>query len=194
MVLSNWTYKLKLIALLIGSSAFIVASNLIPPHHMKRMEKRVEKFFGSTVVHLDMDHQFIDSAAKGYGHVIPIVSASDSLMAYLCYRETTACNFGGCTDTSCKTSGSSDFKEIIHYYAIMSKYNEVLKVGILEYESRYGYEITSNWWLKQFNDKPAGDFKLTDNINGITGATVSVKAMIDDINSIKVKRSPSSPL
>ena len=110
----------------------------------------------------------------------------DSILGYLSYRKANACKFGGCSDTACSTDDAG-FKEYIYYFVILSKDTIIEKVRVLEYESSYGYEISNRAWLKQFQDKKPGNFKVQENVDAISGATISVEAMVDDINSIQLR-------
>ncbi len=156
----------------------------IPPVHLKKMQKKVIRHYKPTPAQLITEHNQWISSKSGSGYCIPIKSAAENDLGYLHYRKAAACSFGGCVDTACAT-GSVGFKEYIFYYMIANNQGEIERLGILEYESSYGYEISSQSWLKQFYGSKAGEFKLNENIDGISGATVSVKAMIQDLNSLK---------
>lgn len=164
--------------------AFGVPWTDIPPYHFKVMEKRVSKFFKDKEVKLDMQSIKSDTSLFGIGYSMPITNAEDSICGTLYYRKANACNFGGCTAVKCDTVPSDGFKEHIYYYAVVCQ-DTIRKMGVLEYESTYGYEIVSNAWLKQFYRDKIGNFKRDENIDGITGATVSVNAMINDVNSLQ---------
>lgn len=54
---------------------------------------------------------------------------------------------------------------------------KIIAAKILNYREDYGGEITSNRWLKQFVGRFAGEnMKLNDNIDGISGATISCRS------------------
>ena len=154
----------------------------IQPLHLKQMEKKVKKFYKTHSPSLHSPEHW-DISTAGVGYRIPILNENDSTLGYLHYRKAAACNFGGCVDTACD-KGSVGFKEYIFYYAIMGLDSNIQRLGILEYESNYGYEISSQAWLKQFYNHKTGQFKLGKNVDGITGATVSVNAMIEDLNKL----------
>ncbi|MFY0643417.1 MAG: FMN-binding protein [Bacteroidia bacterium] len=174
--------KISLIILLIGLSAFGWYQLDIQPMHLKQMEKKVNKYFKAFSPSLESQDKWM-LANEGIGYRIPVLSKEDSTLGYLHYRKAAACNFGGCVDTTCD-KGSIGFKEYIYYYAILDLDSNIQKLGILEYESNYGYEISSQAWLKQFYQQQPGGFKLGKNVDGISGATVSVNAMIADLNSL----------
>ena len=67
----------------------------------------------------------------------------------------------------------------------------IVKTKILIYREDYGGEIGSKRWLKQFIGKTKNDeFRYGDNIDAISGATISVrsmtKAMDDLMKSLKI--------
>jgi len=55
---------------------------------------------------------------------------------------------------------------------------EVQDVYVLQYDEDYGSEITSKRWLEQFNGfNPQSEFKYKQNIDAISGATISSKSI-----------------
>lgn len=168
---------------LVVLSAFSISYYSIPPQHVRLMEKRVQKHFNKLDVKLAYGKMQGDTSEFGEGFIIPIVNKKDSQIAVLHYRIANACSFGGCVSVNCDTAGQG-FKEHIYYFAILSSIDSIEKLAVLEYQSTYGYEMTSHSWLKQFYNSKIGQFELNKNIDGISGATVSVNAMINDLNSL----------
>ena len=63
------------------------------------------------------------------------------------------------------------------YLLVVDNELSVVAVEILEYREDYGGEIASTRWLKQFKGKTADDqFKLNDDVVGISGATLSCRS------------------
>jgi len=61
----------------------------------------------------------------------------------------------------------------------------ILKTKILIYREDYGGEIGSKRWLKQFVGKSKNDeFRYGDNIDAISGATISVRSMTKAMNNL----------
>ncbi len=55
---------------------------------------------------------------------------------------------------------------------------EIEKVYVLQYDEDYGSEITSKKWLLQFKGfNPQSEFKYKQNIDAISGATISSKSI-----------------
>ena len=70
-------------------------------------------------------------------------------------------------------------------YSILFNLDAIIsKVNIIKYRENYGGEVGSKRWLKQFIGKLNGeDMKYRKNISAISGATISVKSMV---NSVKL--------
>jgi len=77
------------------------------------------------------------------------------------------------------------------YLVLLDSDLTIIKAKILIYREDYGGEIGSKRWLKQFIGKTKTDeFRYGDNIDAISGATISVrsmtKAMDDLMKSLKI--------
>lgn len=77
------------------------------------------------------------------------------------------------------------------YLVLLDTNLVIIKTKILIYREDYGGEIGSKRWLKQFIGKTKDDeFRYGDNIDAISGATISVrsmtKAMDDLMKSLKI--------
>lgn len=72
-----------------------------------------------------------------------------------------------------------------HYFSFMVYVNpdlEIEKVYVLQYDEDYGGEITNKKWLQQFKGfNPESEFKYIQNIDAISGATISSKAITKGI-------------
>ena len=65
------------------------------------------------------------------------------------------------------------------YLIIFKPDGEIEKVSVLLYKENYGGEIASSRFLKQFEGKANGiDMKYNQDIDGISGATISVQSII----------------
>lgn len=71
------------------------------------------------------------------------------------------------------------------YLVILDKELIVVKTKVLIYREEYGGEIGSKRWLKQFIGKTKEDkFIYGDNIDAISGATISVRSMTRAMNNL----------
>ena len=62
--------------------------------------------------------------------------------------------------------------------------HSIMKVVVLDYQSDHGYEICSKNWLKQFIGEENRTLVYDKNVDAISGATVSVNGIIDDMNAL----------
>ncbi|MBI9063443.1 MAG: FMN-binding protein [Marinilabiliaceae bacterium] len=77
--------------------------------------------------------------------------------------------------------------ETFDFLVVYDLNKRIQKVKILLYSSTYGYEIGSKRWLHQFKDHEVNHhFKYNDDIQAISGATVSGRGLTEGINRLNV--------
>jgi hypothetical protein len=108
------------------------------------------------------------------------IQSDNEVLGYACYTSAFGCRIGGCAAPG---SPNVDGYEAFDYIVIYDKDMSILKVDIANYGGQYGYEICRKNWLAQFIGQTMG-FRLEDNIDGISGATVSASYLIDDLNQV----------
>jgi len=75
--------------------------------------------------------------------------------------------------------------ELFDFIIVFDETSVIKKVKIINYRSSHGYEIGSKGFLKQFLNKHDKDaFEYGSDINGISGATISGKAITKEINRL----------
>jgi hypothetical protein len=165
--------RLVHIALIICSLSISTwgAYSYLPDYLSKKMNRHLKKLFGTEITRqeaflpdsLNIDHQLFK------------IIKQDSVIGYSIISRALGCRVGGCDKPS---SDSITFEQFYYMTAFDSK-KEVRKVRVLEYTSDYGYQISSRGWLKQFEGKSKN---IKKEVDGISGATVSVKSITSGIN------------
>jgi hypothetical protein len=75
--------------------------------------------------------------------------------------------------------------EAITYAVGINADGTIRRVEILEYRESYGYEVAGDGWLGQFVGKRDGaSFKLGNDIQNISGATLSSKHVADGVKRV----------
>ena len=75
--------------------------------------------------------------------------------------------------------------ELITYAVLVGGDGKVRDVEILEYREAYGGDVRNPRWRAQFNGKQHGDtVQLGDDIQGISGATLSCQHLTDGIRRL----------
>lgn len=144
----------------------------------KKVEKLTKKIWkGKNFVLQPID--LPDSIALNY-NVFSIILIDSKVEGYACYTSAYGCRVGGC---SAPTNVNAQTYETFDYIVIYDSLLNILKVDIANYGGDYGYEICNPRWLRQFEGRNSG-FKLGENVDGITGATVSASHLIDDLNEV----------
>jgi len=94
-----------------------------------------------------------------------------------------SCRAGGCSIDNNSTKGSFEYFD---YIIAFNKNMQIINMKIYNYQATHGQEITAKAWLKQFIYKEnQKTFSVNKNIDAISGATISVHAITNDINMIK---------
>ncbi len=145
--------------------------------------KKINKFITKTykLDNFTMKEVFSESANQLNGKFFTIESdASNSELIYI--GRVKSCRSGGCSiDRNSKDSNYEYFDYIIAFDAN----NKIKKIKIYSYQATHGQEVTAKWWLKQFyNHDNNKAFEVNKDIDAISGATISVYAMVDDVNYV----------
>ncbi|MDA3910473.1 MAG: FMN-binding protein [Bacteroidales bacterium] len=94
-----------------------------------------------------------------------------------------SCRTGGCSSSeNTLQKGNSEYFD---YYMLFDNSKSVKKIKVFNYQASHGYEITSRGWLKQFIGYDGSEkLKVNKNIDAISGATISVNAITEDVEII----------
>ena len=105
------------------------------------------------------------------------------IIGYVYVGRILSCREGGCCND--KTQPISSSYEYFDAYFIYDANKTLEKVKVFNYRATHGQEICSKGWLKQFigfgSEKP---LEVGKSIDGISGATISVYALTDEVNYI----------
>ena len=73
----------------------------------------------------------------------------------------------------------------ITFMVILDKNGSIINTSIIKYREAYGGEVGNERWLAQFvNRNNNSSYKVGKNIDGITGATISVNSLSKGIQKI----------
>src|SRR3990172_2044678 len=85
-----------------------------------------------------------------------------------------SCRTGGCSGDM-KKSGDHD-SEYFDYFILFDAGCKIVQVRVFNYRATHGQEITAAGWLRQFiGYHGESELKTGKNIDGISGATISVE-------------------
>ncbi|SHJ76735.1 FMN-binding domain-containing protein [Tangfeifania diversioriginum] len=153
--------------------------NGIPDDLPRQVSRELKKQFGKNEVVLAEENNA--ALPDKTGQFFRILSDSDSTTeGYLHYGRVKTCRAGGCALPGGNDSGTDS--EYFDYLIVFGTDASVQAVKIYNYQASYGHEIAARGWLKQFRDFTTDDtLDVGKNIDGISGATVSVHAITDDV-------------
>lgn len=103
-----------------------------------------------------------------------------SEVKYVFVGRVNSCRAGGCSISG--NSPANMESEYFDYYIFFDSSKTVKQVEVFNYQATHGYEITAKGWLKQFAGFTGKDSLVVNkNIDGISGATISVYAITSDV-------------
>ena len=115
------------------------------------------------------------------GKFFKLIGGKDvSDVKYVFVGRVNSCRAGGCCN-ALQISGNTE-SEYFDYFIFFDESKTVKLVEVYNYAATHGYEITAKGWLKQFAGFSGKDtLEVDKNIDGISGATVSVHAITADV-------------
>ncbi len=103
-----------------------------------------------------------------------------SEVKYVFVGRVNSCRAGGCSVSGNPTLNAET--EYFDYFIFFDSAKTVKLVEVYNYAATHGYEITAKGWLKQFIGLTEKDtLEVNKDIDGISGATVSVFAITGDV-------------
>lgn len=145
----------------------------------KPLQKELQKQWNSSTTNLIEIADLSDQLIKE-GKFFELIKDT-LLQGYVFIGRIYSCRAGGCEARSNETSFTG--YEYFDAYIIYDKNRTVKSVKVFNYQATHGHEITSKGWLKQFIDF-TGEYRLKvgKDIDSISGATISVNAITDEVN------------
>jgi hypothetical protein len=100
---------------------------------------------------------------------------------YLYVGRVNSCRAGGCSNPALPASGL-ETSEYFDYFVVFDGNLSIQQVKVYNYQATHGQEVTNKGWLKQFQGyNGERQLNVGKNIDAISGATVSVYAITNDI-------------
>jgi hypothetical protein len=157
-------------------SSFFGNDGLVFPD--KKVNKAINKIWKDK--NIDIQGYKMNQTFGG-GEYFLLKDKSDTL-GFLYVGRVNSCRQGGC---AINNSDEDLPFEFFDYFLITDKNAKIEKIKIFNYQATHGHEVMSNGWLRQFKGF-GGEKKLKygKDIEAISGATISAKAMNLDVQSI----------
>ncbi len=157
---------------MLGGFTLAASYSYLPSYLSHKMSKQLNKLFDQEVLIRELSMN--DTLALN--HQLYEVYSADTLAGYSMITRALGCKIGGCD----KPSEDSISFEQFYFFTAFDKDKNIKKVRVLEYTSDHGYQIANKGWLKQF--EKGRSFSVGENIDAISGATISVKSITAGVN------------
>jgi hypothetical protein len=149
---------------------------------MKKINKAISKIWKVEAFEV-IDHNLnIEGNCNNNGCWFKVVTDDGELgMVYV--GRVNSCRSGGCSiDPADETALSFEFFD---YFMLADMNSEVLWVKVYNYQATQGHEVMSRGWLNQFIGlSPEKEIIFGEDVESISGATVSANAITRDIEEI----------
>lgn len=159
--------------------AIQVAGNEIPEDLPKVVSRTLNSIFGKEKVNLNK----VDFCEQGFpGDKLFVIHTEKNmeLVGYLHLGRVKTCRAGGCSAPGEVKAGEDS--EYFDYLIVFKPDFSVERVLVINYQASYGHEIAAKGWLKQFQGFTGKtSLEVGKNIDAISGATVSVRAITEDV-------------
>lgn len=157
---------------MLGGFTLAASYSYLPSYLSHKMSKQLNKLFDKDVLVRELS---INDTLT-LNHQLYEVYSADTLAGYSIITRALGCKIGGCD----KPSKDSISFEQFYFFTAFDKDKNIKKVRVLEYTSDHGYQIANKGWLKQF--EKGKSFSVGENIDAISGATISVKSITKAVN------------
>lgn len=170
--------KILILLLTFYSSVFMSNSEQMPNYNPRSLQINLKRITGCDEycsAELSLENQESYNSVNGKFFSI---NCGDDEIAFVYIGRVNSCRAGGC---SISRPHSGEF-EFFDYFTIYDTSLTVIQVSVYNYEATHGHEITARGWLKQFIGYKTGlKLETGKNIDAISGATISVNGIVDDI-------------
>lgn len=165
--------------ILISILFFSFSSDHYIHKYEKKISKEIKKLLGDDINIKELS--LPDSLLFGSDNTFYMLKQNNLTIAYMNINKVNACRVGGCNRPNPFSVARYDH---FYYMTVFNINHTIMKVVVLDYQSDHGYEICSKNWLKQFIGNKGKSFEYDKNVDAISGATVSVNGIIDDMNAL----------
>ncbi len=169
--------KILMLVFLIITLAFGETSEPTPDYNPRSLHNNLKKITGCDSYHKE---ELAMPNPDAYGSMegkFFRISCSNGIEYFVYLGRVNSCRASGCSID--RPSGEFEFFD---YFSIYDSSYKVMQVSVYNYEATHGQEITARGWLKQFVGYKEGNFlEVGKNVDAISGATISVNGIVEDV-------------
>jgi len=110
------------------------------------------------------------------------IKQEDNFLGDVFIRRVHTCDPNACNNPELTPSEDLDDLEFFDYFIILDKDSLIKNITVYNYQATHGHEVAKRSWLSQFIDKQAETLIYEENIDGISGATVSAQNFTFEID------------
>lgn len=174
--------KKFIIILLLSSSVLMLLSSFISDDSISFPEKKILKLVRKTWKVDEVEIVKLDNQNNIFSGTFYSLYNNDKFLGFLYLGRVNSCREGGCTIDANNFDASFEYFD---YFFITDTMPTIRKVKIFNYQATQGHEVMSTGWLGQFIGYNGNkDLRYGKEIETISGATISAKALNMDVQQI----------
>lgn len=165
--------------------AFVFAGLTTPENKvkvpLKKINKAVKKVWKTENFEVIIDEENTAKNCFDKGCWLK-VKEGEAIIGMIYVGRVNSCRSGGCSIDMDEESMAFEFFD---YFLLTDLTGAVLWVKVFNYQATRGHEVMSRGWLNQFKGvKPSEELVFGQDIEAISGATVSASEMTKDIQNV----------
>lgn len=172
-------YKLLTFLILLFLAATMYAGEI--DYKNKQLKKDLLKTWNVEITAL-VEMPELGALTVNEGKLFKVID-KQQILGYVYVGRIKSCRNGGCSKD--KNESVSENSEYFDAYFLYNANKTVESVKVYNYRATHGHDVCSRGWLKQFvgfnSDEP---LQVGKTIDGISGATISVYALTDEVNYV----------
>jgi hypothetical protein len=173
----------KIIISLISAICMVSAFAQTPIEYQPKALLKTLQKAGIADVSIIKEYAIPDSTSLQQSHngkFFQLETNSVSPYKYIYVGRVNSCRAGGCNIAHNESIESN--LEYFDYYILFDKDKTVQAVKVFNYQASHGQGVTAKGWLKQFVGHDGSEpLQVDKNIDAISGATISVYAITQDV-------------
>ncbi len=140
-----------------------------------KINKTIRKRLGD----FSFDLISVDSESVIYPTLLYRIVADNSTSGYVYVSRLNSCRAGGCDANPMMQNAEFEYFD---YFFVTDSTGKIINVKIFNYQATHGHQVMSRGWLKQFiGFQGYQSLNYGTDIQAVSGATISAKAIIGDI-------------
>lgn len=149
----------------------------------QKIAREVDKVYGISDFDLEIQEELSIKCIgqEQYSKQINITQ-NGTFLGNVFIRRVHTCDPNACSDPTLTPSHELEDLEFFDYFIILDKDAIIKNITVYNYQATHGHEVAKRSWLSQFVEKQTQALIYEENIDAISGATISAQNFTFEID------------